>query len=392
MRKPRWLLGLSVLLFALSLAGCGGPDEPTSVPDSPETTSRPEASPAPTETLSPPSSPGAAASPEAAGSSEEEESPGKETDELDIAGLAQATDLESYRSTTMLYVEGIDNGQAIEGSIEFSIEYTRDPLAQHIVISSQGFEGTEEALRTEMYVLEENTFMKIEDEWFSTPADSDSPLDDAGLVTYADMLDGTCGWKWQDTVEHNGVAVDHWTLTHSDLAACIAAEELAEMGGISDASGNLYVTVESSQIVLLDLVFEGQDLALGVGSAEDRVEEGLVKFTFEMTDIDQPFTIQVPEEALASNAMPEDIPVPEDAEQLSNLFGMITFLSASTPRQVADLYDARMPGLGWTQVSADEFGGMLVLEYAKGGRTVSLMISSDQETDLTSVLITVEGE
>jgi hypothetical protein len=234
--------------------------------------------------------------------------------------------------------------------------------------------------------------MQIGDEWFSTPADGDTPLDDAGLVTSADMLDGTCGWNQQGTVEHNGVMVDHWTLTHSDLAACITAEELAEMGGITDVSGNLYVTVDSNHIVHLDLVFEGQDLALGVGSAEDRVEEGLVKFTFEMTDINQPFTIQVPEAALASSAMPEDIPVPEDAEQLSNLFGMITFLSASTPRQVADHYETRMSDYGWTQVSADEFGGTLVLEYAKGARTASLMIGTDQDTGLTSVLITIEGD
>jgi hypothetical protein len=142
----------------------------------------------------------------------------------------------------------------------------------------------------------------------------------------------------------------------------------------------------------MDLTFEGQDLALGVGSAEDRVEEGLVKFTFEMTDVNQPFTIQVPDEALTSNAMPEDIPVPEDAEQLSNLFGMITFLSASTPRQVADLYETRMSDYGWTQTSVAEYGGTLVLEYAKGGRTASLMIGTDQETNQTSVLITIEGE
>ena len=386
MRNLRWLLGISVLLFALGLAACGGRDEPASVPESSETTSAPEASPAPTETQSPPSSQGSTASPEPG------VSPGGEAGELDIADLSRATDLGSYRSTSTLYAEGIDNGQPIQGSIEFLTEYTREPLAQHIVISSQGFEGSEEALRTEMYVLQENTFMQIGDEWFSTPADDEPSLDDAGLVTTADMLDGTCGWIWQGTVEYHGLTVDHWTLTYEDLAACIPAEKLAQMGGITDASGDLYVTVDGNHIVHLVLVFQGQDLALGVGSAEDRVEEGMVRFTFEMTDVNQPFTIQVPEAALASGAMPEDIPVPEDAEQVSNLFGMITFLSASTPRQVADHFETSMPGHGWTQVSGDEFGGTLVLEYAKGGRTAGLMISIDEATGLTSVLITVEGE
>lgn len=379
MRNLRWLLGLSVLLLTLGLAACGGTDEPASVPGPSDTSSPPEASPVPTETQS-------TASPEP------EVSSGGEAGELDIAGLSRATDLGSYRSTSTLYAEGIDNGQPIQGSIEFLTEYTHEPLAQHIVISSQGFEGSEEALRTDMYVLQENTFMQVGDEWFSSPADGDPSVNDAGLMTSADMLDGTCGWIRQGTVEHDGLTVDHWTLTHEDLVACITAEKLAEMGGITDASGDLYVTVDGNHIVHLDLVFKGQDLALGVGSAEDRVEEGLVRFTFEMTDINQPFTIQVPEAALASGAMPEDIPVPEDAEQLSNLFGMITFLSAATPRQVANHFETGMPGYGWTQVSADEFGGTIALEYAKGGRTASLMIGTDQETGLTSVLITVEGE
>ena len=377
MRNPRWLLGLSVLLLALSLAACGGPAEPTSVPDSLDTTSQPEASPAPTETLSPSGSP---------------ESPGGETDELDIAGLAQATNLGSYRSTTTIYAEGIDNGQAIQGSIEFLIEYTRDPLAQHIVISSQGFEGSEEPIRTEMYILEDTTYMNFGEGWLGTLGDGDDPTGDAGLVTSADLLSGTCGWKREGTLEHNGVTVHHWTLAHSDLAACITAEDRAEMGGITDASGDLYVTLDSNHIVHLDLAFEGQGLALGVGSAEDRVEEGLIRFTFEMTDMDQPFTIQVPEAALASNTMPQDIPIPEDAEEFNNLFGMITYLSAATPQEVADHYRSEMSGYGWSEVSADEFVGTFMLEYTKGTRTASVVISIDPDTARTSVLITLEGD
>ena len=272
------------------------------------------------------------------------------------------------------------------------IEYTRDPLAQHIVISSQGFEGSEEPIRTEMYILEDTTYMNFGEGWLGTLGEGDEPTGDAGLVTSADLLSGTCGWKRQGTLEHNGVTVYRWTLAYSDLAACITAEDLAEMGGIRNANGDLYVTMDNNHIVHLDLAFEGQGLALGVGSAEDRVEEGFIRFTFEMADMDQPFTIQVPEAALASNTMPQDIPIPEDAEELSNLFGMITYLSAATPQEVADQYKSGMPSYGWTQVSADDFGGTFMLAYSKGTRTASVVISTDPDTSQTSVLITMEGD
>ena len=129
-----------------------------------------------------------------------------------------------------------------------------------------------------------------------------------------------------------------------------------------------------------------------MGSAEDRVEEGRVEFTFEMTDVNQPFAIQVPEEALATDAMPEDIPIPDDAEEVNNMFGMVTFLSPHTPQQVVERFRAQMTELGWMEVSVDEFGGAFMLEYSKLERTASLMISIDQDSNRTSVLITVEGD
>ena len=51
MRNLRWLLGLSILLFALSLAACGGTEEPSSVSSATDTGSLAETSAAPTEVL-----------------------------------------------------------------------------------------------------------------------------------------------------------------------------------------------------------------------------------------------------------------------------------------------------------------------------------------------------
>lgn len=387
MKYRQRLIGLSLLVvLALVLVGCAGSSKVTTSPEELDSISQEETALSSADTSSPTGSPGSA------GSSEHKGQQAGAEENLDITSLAPTSDLGSYRSTTTVHAEGIDNGQAIQGTIEFTVEFTRDPLAQHTVISSEGFEDSDEALDTEIFVLEDTTYMKLGEEWFSTPADSGKPLDDAGFVTSASMLGDTCGWKQQEDLEYNGIAVHNWTLSHSDFTECITPEELAEMGEIHNASGNLYVAVDSNHVVYLDLAFEGQGLAMGVGSAEDRVEDGRVEFGFEMTDMNQPFTIQVPEEALASSAMPEDIPIPDGAEQLTNMFGMITFLSASTPEEVADHFRAEMMSHGWSQVSADQYGGTFILEFAKGTRTASLMISTDPDANKTSVLITAEGQ
>lgn len=390
--NSRRLLRLSLLLMlAMSAAACGGPTEPTPYPDEAAAVPTAEPSPVPTELPLPTSNLKPTNSPEPTSSPGPEREPTQEKMELDTV-LAPVSYLSSYRSSMTIQVEGIDNDQEIRGTIEYLVEYKRDPLAQHIAISSQGFENGAESIRTELYRVGDTSYMQFGEEWLAMSAAGEDPLDDAGIVAPDDMLDDTCGWKQQMGTEYNSMPVYHWTLEAGDLAECMTADQSAQMGEITDASGNLYVAVDGNYIVHMDLIFQGQELAVGVGSAEDRVEEGRVEFTFEMTDVNQPFAIQVPEEALATSAMPEDIPIPDDAEEVNNMFGMVTFLSPRTPQQVVERFRAEMPELGWREVSVDEFGGTFVLEYSKVERTASLMISIDQDSNRTSVLITVEGD
>jgi hypothetical protein len=110
----------------------------------------------------------------------------------------------------------------------------------------------------------------------------------------------------------------------------------------------------------------------------------------EMMDVNVPFTITLPEEAVSGSGVPEDIPVPEDAEEISSLMGFITFQSASSPEELTEFYQTEMPNNGWAEVSVDEMAGMFILEFEKDGRNASLMITPDTDTGKTSVLITVE--
>jgi hypothetical protein len=242
-----------------------------------------------------------------------------------------------------------------------------------------------------MYQIEDTMYMNLGDEWLSMPA-TEEILANTGIMDPDDFLEDTCGWESQGRSEYDGVEAYHWTLNQEDLEACLTAEELTELGDIDEASGEVYVAVEGNYMLYMEMTMAGQNLDVGLGTEEAAVEDGRLEIVFEMEDVNQPITIEVPEAATASGGLPEDIPTPEDAQDVTNMFGMINFNSPSTPQEVAEFYQAEMPGNGWTEASFEEMSGMYVLEYTKDGRTASFMINTDDESGMTSVLITVEEE
>ncbi|MCL7454763.1 MAG: hypothetical protein M8467_17130, partial [Anaerolineae bacterium] len=78
--------------------------------------------------------------------------------------------------------------------------------------------------------------------------------------------------------------------------------------------------------------------------------------------------------------------------ELSFMFGMMTFNSASSSAELAEYYKAQMPQNGWSESSVTEVSGMYMLDYTKDGRKVSLIISTDDDTDMTSVLISMQED
>jgi hypothetical protein len=389
MKKQKWVLTLMLLAaLAIILVACGDDSGVATQPEQETAASQPE--PAATAEASPTPAPTDTTEPEPTDTPELEPSAAESGLDLDDVGMPD--DLSSYRSRMRLSTTGTGAEGETGGVLEFLVEYTREPLAQHIVISGEGFDQTDEVGSMEMYQVEGTSYVKLGDQWMSMPATEDV-LDDAGMIDPEDMLQGTCGWQHAGSTDYNGIAVQYWTLSEDDLRACIADQELTEMGEITDASGKVYVAEEGNYIVYMELAFEGSNLAMGTGSGEEMVDQGRIEFTYEMTDVNAPITIELPEEASASSDLPEDIPVPEDAEEVSFMFGMINFDSASSPADVADFYQAQMPQNGWSESSVNEMSGMYMLEYTKDGRTASLIINAGEgETGGSSVVITVQED
>jgi hypothetical protein len=386
MKHVKWLLLLVLLAsLVLGLAACGGSTEPTSPPEV-ELTEASEAKPTEAPTMEPTAPPTDTPLPEPTEAPE-----AAEEEELDTSALSSTTELSSYRSIMQITMVVVDNGQEKEQTIEFAIEYTSEPRAQHITMSGEAMGDQAPDGTIEMYLIEDTMYMKMGDEWLTLPATEDD-LDSDAFITADTMLEDLCGWKKEGREEIDGIKVQHWSFTKDDLDKCMPLGELAGLGELTDAGGDLYVAEDDNYVVLMDLFYEGEDLDLDLGEADEGVKAQRMEIHYETTDVNVPFTIEAPAEAVESSALPEDIPFPDDAAGVNNMFGMISFTTEQSPQEVFEFYQEEMPNNGWTEVSADAMSGLWMMEYTKDGRTVSIMITED-DSGKAAVMITVdEGE
>lgn len=380
MKKLNWTLAL-LLGLSLILAACGGSEATPAPGQAQPDVSQPDTAPEPTNTTAPTDTPEPTPTPTP-------EPVSMEDVELDTTALSASSNLNSYRSKMTITATGTQDGQEVQESLDFVTEYTKDPLVQHVVMSGIGFDSSEPG-SVEIYSTADTMYLNMGDQWMSMPTGEDNQISET-ILTPDDLLSDTCGWKKEKDTELNGVKVEHYTTTKAQLEACSAVGLLSSIGELSDAGGDLYVAKDGNYVAQMDFFYEGTGLDLNLGGTDEAVQQGRMDIHFEMSDVNQPFTVQIPEEAIQAGALPEDIPIPPDAEEVSNMFGMITFLSASTPQQVADFYKAEMPNNGWAEVSTNEMSGMFMLEYSKDGRTANLIIQTDEDAGKTSVLITVE--
>jgi hypothetical protein len=238
----------------------------------------------------------------------------------------------------------------------------------------------------EMYLIEDTMYMLMGDQWMSVPS-TEEEIDPDAIITPDSLLSDLCGWKNEGREEINGVKVRHWSFTKEDYDECALLEDLTFFGKLTDAGGDLYVAEDDNYVALMDIFYEGEDLDLGLGQTEEGTTARRIEIHYEMTDVNEPFTIEVPAEALEASALPEDIPFPEDAADVTNAFGFIVFTSALGPEAVFEFYKVEMPDNGWTEDSSEAVPGFWGLEYSKDGRSASIMISDDDGN--ASVMITL---
>ncbi|MDW8068364.1 MAG: hypothetical protein RML46_05585 [Anaerolineae bacterium] len=276
----------------------------------------------------------------------------------------------SYRARFVLR-HTVEGGAAETTTIEQ--EETREPAARRMVITVEGGEtpGTIEFVQ-----IGDMAWMCTGGECVQTQISEENLGEFGGLMLQPEEVTASSEYRYvgQDTV--NGIRSRHYSL---DVPQTIF-QKIAE-ATVTAAKADLWVADEPgtpSYVTRLRVEWKGQ--------REDGTKVS-GDWTYEIYDVNEPFTIQPPEGA---PTMPEDIPIYPQVTEKSMAGNLIMFSTSDSAKDVAEFYRNEMPGLGWTAGEEGSLGDIITQEWTKNNRKVSLMITPREEGGCT-VMITVEG-
>ncbi|MEA3338632.1 MAG: hypothetical protein U9R15_01570 [Chloroflexota bacterium] len=194
--------------------------------------------------------------------------------------IADLDALDSYRVQQTIRVENQDGSELQE--ITVLEEWVREPPAQHVVISGSAMPATE------IILIGDKAWMKAGDTWMEMPAEQ-APDFTSGMDITPDMEDGMM-LAGEETV--NGINCKHYTVDEESFAMADPTEGSVTVRiqgevWIADQPGLPLIVVREKMRV------EGSFIP--VPDASSSAEGGTTYFEKEVTDINQPITIEPPQ-------------------------------------------------------------------------------------------------
>jgi len=369
------LFALVALVLVVALAACGGgktdvvPTESTSAEG--DTGSQPAAATVETRVKA-----------TAVTVTETEAAPAEETEaDLDLDNVSGGLDtLTSYKSVLDMRFSGKNAaGEEAEKSWTMEEEFTSDPAAQHVTMTSSESTAGQTPVVTvwETYTIGQTTYMISTDAAGTetcisiSSGDTTPPTQNAG----PDMWGNVSGARYRGTETVNGVRAKHYTWKEGWMLTY----------GYTAGQGETWVAVDGGYVVRQKVDATGKGVFL---AGTD--EEGTTTWQWDLTDANASFEILPPEGCESAAA---GIPIMPDATDQTTFGEMISYVSPSAFADVVAFYKAEMPKAGWeASGTPSEMEGFATFEYKKEGSTASFMISWDESASTTSVIVTVEKE
>lgn len=358
--KRQWIV-LIIVLFVLSL-GCSlfspkATEEPGAVAE-PTAASQAPASEKESETETP--------------KSDSEDEVSESEDEALTIDADALKGLDSYRMQ-MTWSFTADDGTIEEFSIEE--EATRDPAAQRYVMSSA-------AESIEFIRVGETQWMRFGEEWVQTSMSADEEMGQFGEFfaqpeqMFSDVDKDAYKYLGKETL--NGMNTRHYQLKENswNTAWNLTAEEVEE------GTMELWI-VDERDLPKITARFE-----MNVKGTFEEDRKGELFLTWEIFNVNEPITIEPPAEA-EGMSLPEGLELCPDASEVMVMGKMSIFTCAGTVEDTATFYTEALESAGWEAGDVTSLEGMLMGSWTKGDETLSLTITTDDESGGSNVMLTL---
>lgn len=400
MKHLRFILPVLLILAVVSLA-CGlgrGEESPPQATEAPTVEAQPpvtEAAPEPTEapiveTEQPPATEAAPGPTEAALEQTEEPAERDEGDteeaELDLNNsMSSLGNLNSYRTAFRFDWNGARDGEPVTGYMQMRSAFVREPPAQELHFEGRSTEGgVDQGLGEVSFIQVGDTAWFYEgesDQWMQVPAGS-LDFSEGLFFRPEDLLNNFDIQKARRSplpTQRNGVPCYVHTFDERDFDLTDAQEGDA----VVRAAGDVCVAVEGDYVVQMVV-----DADFRYTNPEEVFDEGNIRMTLDISDVNQPITISLPADAEARAGGREDIPMLPDADIEFATAEFITYKTASSAEEAAGFYQDAMPANGWTAEESNMImADTAILTYNKGTESASIVIGADENG--TNVMVSI---
>jgi len=373
MTRRHWSLIALAIFLAVAIAACGSGAKQAA----PAQESEASAQATPTEATQPiAEAPTAAPAKPTAKPTQAEPAATPEDTSLTLSSRDAGLDaLTSFRLTWHAEWTSADPDKPESGTWDWVEEYTADPQAHHLSMASPDSNDPAKINTFEIWQIGDTTYMKTSDDQKCLSISSEGSAADMEKGMFSPSMLGSiqnATYVGNETI--NGVPAKHYTYNTRGVA----------LVGLGDINGETWVAIDGGYVVKDIVAWKGGAGLFGLGGSSAGTGEG--SWTWELSNVNQAFEIKQAEDCQASAAL--DLPMMPDASEKSQFGEMVTYKTASTVADVVAFYKDKLPAAGWTiEGEPTELGEMSMLSYTKDGKTLSVTVTTSDNT--TQVMLNI---
>ncbi len=265
---------------------------------------------------------------------------------------------DSYRIRAQWSVEPKTGSTTTASATQLDVAHIRDPLAEEL-----SFSDLVQGVSTRMIHIGDQLWIESGGQWIEMSSDDISSFEELALGLNAATAGLTGDATLVGETDLGGIRARQYTFDESLMGSTF--------GLYSTIKGDIWVSIEGDYVLKYQY------------SAED--DEATYRWDWEVYDINAPFTIEPPEEALGART---DIPIMPDATERTSIGAVTSYRTASDLSAVVDFYKEEMPAQGWSyqedaSMITDQFA---MLSFSKEGQEASVTLAPEDDGGTTVVV------